>query len=242
MTNEADRRAPELEVLRGGSGLVCRVRPWPSQPAVAQLVMYQQSRMPSVADLDRWCAELHDSGYTAARTTALATVPGSRVSSAGFTSIQELVLLQHLHPSDAPPPSGATRRMTPAHHEAAAAVDVAAFGQQWSLDADAIGDVRMATPRWRARLAGDGSVQAYAITGRDSRQGFLQRLAVAPQVQRTGLGVRLVLDSLRWCARWRVDKVLVNTHVGNDAALALYEHVGFERLTERLHVYERVFA
>ena len=35
-----------------------------------------------------------------------------------------------------------------------------------------------------------------AITGRDTRQGFLQRLAVAPEHQGQGLGTALVLDAL----------------------------------------------
>ena len=103
-------------------------------------------------------------------------------------------------------------------------------------------DVRCATPRHRARLAGDGDAHlaAYAITGRDASQGFLQRLAVDPAYQRRGLGRALVLDSLQWLGRWRVRRVLVNTPTDNEAALALYEQVGFHRLPERLGVYERI--
>jgi ribosomal protein S18 acetylase RimI-like enzyme len=83
---------------------------------------------------------------------------------------------------------------------------------------------------------------AYAVSGRDARQGFLQRLAVHPRAQRQGYGRALVLDSLRWAARWRVDRVLVNTHTTNQPALDLYEGVGFHRLHERLHVFERSLA
>jgi ribosomal protein S18 acetylase RimI-like enzyme len=49
----------------------------------------------------------------------------------------------------------------------------------------------------------------------------------------------LVADSLRWMARWRVNRALVNTHTGNTAALALYHGLGFSDLGDRLHVYER---
>ncbi len=103
-------------------------------------------------------------------------------------------------------------------------------------------DVRCATPRHRARLAGDADAHlaAYAITGRDAGQGFLQRLAVDPAHQRRGLGRALVLDSLQWLGRWRVRRVLVNTPTDNEAALSLYEQVGFHRLPELLGVYERV--
>jgi ribosomal protein S18 acetylase RimI-like enzyme len=88
----------------------------------------------------------------------------------------------------------------------------------------------------------DRRILGYAISGRDARQSFLQRLAVHPAAQRQGLGRALVLDSLRWASRWRVDRVLVNTHTTNVAALELYEGLGFQRLREQLHVFERSLA
>ena len=54
-----------------------------------------------------------------------------------------------------------------------------------------------------------------------------------------GSKIALVSDALRWMARWRVQRALVNTHVGNTAALALYHRFGFTDLADRLHVYER---
>ena len=82
-------------------------------------------------------------------------------------------------------------------------------------------------------------MSAYALSGRDAKQGFLQRLAVDPSHQRAGLGRALVLDSLQWLARWRVQRVLVNTPTDNYPALALYEQLGFHRLGVHLRVYER---
>jgi ribosomal protein S18 acetylase RimI-like enzyme len=54
----------------------------------------------------------------------------------------------------------------------------------------------------RVKLNTDGIV-AYAISGRDGRNGYIQRLAVAPEHQHHGHGLTLVTDSLRWMARWR---------------------------------------
>jgi ribosomal protein S18 acetylase RimI-like enzyme len=141
-------------------------------------------------------------------------------------------------------PDRLTRRLPIAAHDIASRVDCAAFGAEWGLDAVGIDDVRHATPRHRARAAtgDDGHMAGYAISGRDVNQGFLQRLAVMPAVQRTGLGRALVLDSLRWMAFWRVRRVLVNTAVDNLAALELYRSVGFSALDERLRVLERVVA
>jgi ribosomal protein S18 acetylase RimI-like enzyme len=76
----------------------------------------------------------------------------------------------------------------------------------------------------------------YAVTGRAGRRGFLQRLAVQPDHQRGGLGRALVLDGLRWLRRWRAERAVVNTQLENDAALALYENLGFRREPSGLSV------
>ena len=148
------------------------------------------------------------------------------------------MLLEHLAPREAPAPRLSTHRLLVGQRPAASAIDRASFGDDWALEPAAVGDVCTATPRHRSRGAGH-PLAAYAISGRDGKQGFLQRLAVAPDAQRHGVGRALVQDSLHWLARWRVQRVLVNTAVDNDAALALYERLGFQRLGERLRVYER---
>ncbi|MEY4339345.1 MAG: hypothetical protein RLZ14_1195, partial [Actinomycetota bacterium] len=130
-------------------------------------------------------------------------------------------------------------RLTAHQHTIASEVDRAAFGDGWYLDPEAIDEVRHATPHHRARTTAGQPLRAYAVSGRDAGIGFLQRLAVHPQQQRQGLGRALVLDSLRWMTRWKVDRVLVNTPVNNEAALLLYESTGFHRLRDRLRVYER---
>lgn len=243
MMKEADQhRPPAGALLLRGQSVTCRVREWPSQPGVAHLVLYQQTRLPSADDLARWCAQLRAAGFHTARTSALMSGASARVHGAGFEPVQELVLLQHDQPRAAPPPAVPTTRLLVGQHDAAGRVDLAAFGAQWSLDPGAIDDVRHATPRHRGRSAGGTPLQAYAITGRDTRQGFLQRLAVHPQHQGQGLGRALVLDSLRWLARWRVGRVLVNTPTDNEPALGLYESIGFRRLHDRLFVYERALG
>lgn len=241
-TDEREPQRPPL-VLRG-AGVSCRVQSWSFQPHTAQLVLYHQQRLPTRADLAQWTQRLRELGYTKVRTTALATTAALRAESAGFHVVQELVLLEHTSPRRTRASSAGrapTQRLLPAQHAAASAIDRAAFAGEWALATRAIGDVCAATPHHRARGAGT-PLAAYAISGRDAKQGFLQRLAVAPQLQRRGLGRALVLDSLQWLARWRVQRVLVNTPTDNEPALALYEQLGFQRMTERLRVYEQALA
>jgi GNAT superfamily N-acetyltransferase len=222
-----------------GEGVTGRVLEWPSQPGVAQLIMYQQHRLPSGDDLLRWSDQLRGRGFHRIRTSALAPTAAHRVESVGFHVVQELVLLEHDHPRQSPKPALPTHRLLVGQHAAASALDHLAFGPGWSLDPVAIAEVRQATPHHRARATGGTEPTAYALTGRDGRQGFLQRLAVHPEQQGHGLGRALVNDCLRWLALWRVERVLVNTPVHNLVALRLYETAGFRRLSERLRVCER---
>lgn len=228
-------------VLRGTHGPV-KVRAWPGRPDLAHLVLYQQTAPPTGNDLERWCDELARRGFHAVRTSAIGPAGSDRVRRHGFVVVQELVLLQHDSPAEVPSPGRRTERLPVDQDGLAAALDATAFGPDWTLDHDALTDVRGATPRHRARVtrSADGTLTGYAVTGRDSRLGFLQRLAVHPDHRRDGLGRALVLDSLRWLGRWRVQRVLVNTPLDNAPALALYEGLGFHRLPEGLQVYERV--
>jgi ribosomal protein S18 acetylase RimI-like enzyme len=229
-------------ILRAG-GVVARVRPWAFEQNVAHLVLYNQSRLPTPSEIIGWITDLRNAGYDTIRTGALGVQAGARFERLGFESVQTLVLLEHtaINSVAVPSKSSATPvRLATDHDGEASKVDVAAFGPGWCIDRVGIGDVRSATPRHRARaILAEGKLVAYAISGRDGRNGYIQRLAVLPERQHRGYGSALVGDSLRWMARWRVNRALVNTHVGNEAALALYHRLGFVDLSDRLHVYER---
>ncbi len=124
-------------------------------------------------------------------------------------------------------------------------MDGAAFSPFWRFDERGLDDARAATPSARFRVVDgigggdDGRVVGYAITGRAGSIGYLQRLAVLPDHQRRGIGHALVMDGLLWARRRGSTSVLVNTQETNEAAVRLYERMGFRREAYGLAVLER---
>ncbi|MFN8017380.1 MAG: GNAT family N-acetyltransferase [Acidimicrobiales bacterium] len=107
------------------------------------------------------------------------------------------------------------------------AIDARAFDAFWTLDRGGLEDAIRATPVARSRVAVDGAIAGYAITGRAASRGYLQRLAVDPDRHRRGIGTALVADSLHWLQRTGANVAVVNTQEHNEAALALYLATGF---------------
>ena len=117
----------------------------------------------------------------------------------GFAVRGRLHLLVH-DLTDLPPASRRTRRATCADRPDVLAVDAAAFDEFWRFDASALREATRARRRARARArraparrpGGVRPVRAGGIAG------YVQRLAVAPHVQRAAWGARSLTDGLRW--------------------------------------------
>jgi ribosomal protein S18 acetylase RimI-like enzyme len=241
-------RVDDSDVIRLGQEQA-RAGPWQGDREVAYLVPVPGGPAPSVGFV-RWAmAELSDRGFSRVVTNALSPMEQVAFLGAGFEVQERLLLLGHdlRLPDTAVPAVGLAlvrpgegagegdgmlrhRRARASDHTAVLDLDARAFPTFWRLDARGLDDARRATPRTRFRVVTEGGeVIAYALTGRARRRGFLQRLAVSPTHQRLGLGRILVLDALGWLRRWGVERAVVNTPTANDAALALYESVGFVR-------------
>jgi ribosomal protein S18 acetylase RimI-like enzyme len=189
------------------------------------------SPVPSAAFVRRCCEQLAARGFRRVVTGALAPAEQAGFRAAGFEVVEELRLLAHdlSHlPPDHPTPAR-LRRAAADDRPLVLDVDGDSFDPFWQLGTAGLDDALTATPRVRFRVAelADGTLAGYAVTGRAGRRGFLQRLAVRPDLRRLGIGQHLVLDGLRWLRRWRVERALVNTQAGNTAALALYLRLGF---------------
>ena len=221
-----------------------RVGPWRGNHRIAYLNPAPGSPPPSAAFVRRCLDRLERQGFARVVTGALTAVEQSSFRAAGFRVSEQLHLLTHdLDELPPPPPAGVTiRKARRSDHAAVLRIDEVAFDDFWRLGDAGLEEALTATPHSRFTVAieagdgdgdggegGEGGVAGYAVTGRAGRRGDLQRLAVEPRRQGAGLGRALVGDGLRWLRRWRVEKALVNTQLGNERALQLYESLGFRR-------------
>jgi len=221
--------------FRGG---VVRVSAWHGRPDVASISLRgAEHSLPRA--IERLLDRLRSAGYREVVTNAVS--PGTSVSlvDLGFVVRGRLHLLQHDLEST-PAPSGRTRRALRAERDAIVAVDSAAFDDFWRFDELALREATRATPHAHTRVAIEGDeVLGYGLFGHSGNTGYVQRLAVTPGRQGSGLGRALLGDGLRWLRNRGSDRALVNTQEHNDRALALYLDAGFNRLPVGLCVLGR---
>ncbi len=118
-------------------------------------------------------------------------------------------------------------------------IDEAAFDPEWQLGRQGLIEAHQAASS--SVLLTDGTPHrvrptGFAIVGTSGSIGYLQRLAVAPARQGSGLGRDLLMGALRWARGRGARTMLVNTQPENRRSLGLYESEGFEVLADRLSV------
>jgi GNAT superfamily N-acetyltransferase len=223
--------APASAVIRLGRERA-RTGPWRGEDDVALITPVPDAPFLS-ADFIRHCLRtLSDQGFRRVVTGALSPLEQAGFLAAGFDVAEHLRLLaiDLSGPLPPVPPGLAVHRVPRWRRSEILSVDRAAFMEFWQFDSTGLMDALRATPavRFRMVLSPSGQAGAYAICGRSGGRGFVQRLAVRPDLQRTGTGARLLLDGLHWMRRHGVNRAVVNTQVGNDAALSLYLKTGFK--------------
>lgn len=220
-----------------------RLRTWPNQPGVAQMVLTDHTKSPSYTTLDDWINVIRRWNYRRVRTGALAATATEAFVEYGFEKVQTLALLKAgiSRRTEFDPPVHELRTIRgPQQLSIAARIDSEAFENGWELDSSAIVDACHATPQHRIRLAVTPTDEpaGYVITGRNGSAGFVQRLAVRPDHEGQGIATSLLLDGLHWLQRKGVREVLVNTDFENQRALDLYARFGFTLLPDSLQVFE----
>ncbi|MCU1466473.1 MAG: acetyltransferase [Actinomycetia bacterium] len=221
--------------FRGG---VARVAAWHGRTDVASLALHGPDA-PSARTLHRLLERLHEAGYREVVTNALGPGTCLPLVDVGFAVRGRLHLLAH-DLAGLPPASGRTRRSRRADRNLLLAADAAAFDEFWRFDALALREAMRATPRSHIRVAPVRSeARGYGLFGRAGTAGYVQRLAVTPEVQGLGMGRALLSDGLRWLRTHGARRVYVNTQEDNERALALYVKAGFAQLPIGLHVLGR---
>jgi GNAT superfamily N-acetyltransferase len=237
-----------VSLLRVGLGHVghddrLRFGPWRGDALTAYIAPVRPGLGPiSAADVRRCLDAAAAARYRTAITAALPRREQGPFLDVGFTVGERLHLL--VHPLDQLPalrPTVPLRRARRRDRPATLAVDHAAFDSFWRLDDGGLGDALAATSAVHYRVAvGDvgaaGGLVGYAITGRADHRGYVQRLAVDPAAEGTGVGATLLIDGLRWLRRWGARDALVNTQEGNERSLRLYQRTGFVLQPEGLAV------
>ncbi|MCU1461946.1 MAG: acetyltransferase [Acidimicrobiales bacterium] len=203
--------------------------PWRGDDRTAYLAPVPDAPTPSAVFLRRCLGTLADRGFTTVITAALAPPEQRPFLTVGFEEHERLHLLARELVDLPEPPPAAMRRGHRGDRPRVLDVDGAAFRPFWRLDDAGLDEAIAATPSARFRVGTDDQreVIGYAVSGRAGRHGYLQRLAVHPDSQGSGLGRALVIDGLRWMERRGAARAVVNTQLDNDAALALYRSLGF---------------
>jgi ribosomal protein S18 acetylase RimI-like enzyme len=221
--------------FRGG---VARIAAWQGRADVASLALHGPVAPPRPVLRDL-LGLLREAGYREVVTNAVGPATVGPLVDAGFCVRGHLHLLVH-DLVDLPRASGLTRRVARNDRAAILEADAAAFDEFWRFDALALREAGRATPRSHLRVAPTrAEACGYGLFGRAGSTGYVQRLAVAPPAQRTGLGCALLTDGLRWLRDRGAHRAFVNTQEDNVRALALYERFGFVRLADGLDVLGR---
>jgi ribosomal protein S18 acetylase RimI-like enzyme len=220
--------------FRGG---VVRIAAWHGRADVASLALRGRGTL-APASVERLLDRVRAAGYREVVTNALAPAATLPLVDAGFDVRDRLrVLVREL--DDFADMSGRTRRARRGERDDVLAVDHAAFAEFWRLDASGLREAARATPTSHLRVSREAGPTGYALFGRASTDGYVQRLAVRPETAGQGLGAALVTDGLVWLRRRGAVRAYVNTQSDNDRAYALYERVGFRPLPVGLCVLGR---
>ena len=210
---------------RGG---VVRIAAWHGRADVASLAVRGRGPLES-ASVAQLLDRVRAAGYREVVTNALAPAATLPLVDAGFAVRGRLRVLVHDF-EDLPGMSGRTRRARRGERAAILAADQAAFDDFWQFDADGLREAARATPSSHLRVMREPGLLGYALFGRATVDGYVQRLAVRPEAQGRGFGAMLVTDGLNWLRKRGAVRAYVNTQSDNDRAYALYERVGFRPL------------
>jgi len=219
-----------------GVRLVRRDQNTPDAPFRTQVVPL---RLLVRSEVERVLYQLDDDSGPVV-TTALGTREQQPFLEAGFTPRESLYLLRH-DLRNLPHVSSPTKIRSGRRGDLQRVLDIdhESFDDFWTFDRHGLTAARRATPSHRYVVAiHDRQIAGFAVSGHAGSTGYLQRLGVAKDFRKRGIGSQLIVDGLQWTIDQGASEMLVNTQEVNKAALRLYESHGFILDDERLTVLE----
>ncbi len=121
------------------------------------------------------------------------------------------------------------------HLDAVAALETVCFAAPWTREGLA---EELSNPQAHFLVAEeDGVVAGYIGVQEICGEGYVTNVAVLPQFRRRGIGERLVREAVDGAHGRGCDFLSLEVRVSNEAAIRLYERLGFHREGKRKNFY-----
>ena len=129
--------------------------------------------------------------------------------------------------------------MTAADVKDALRIDVVSFPDDLSRREQQLREeLERAWARLRVARGPEGTPLGYVVFWHVADEIHLLNVAVAPESRRRGVGRALVQEVLAYARIHGAAKTLLEVRVSNEAAIALYETLGFARFNVRKRYYD----
>lgn len=133
------------------------------------------------------------------------------------------------------------RPAQPRDFPALVALDLASFDPLWQNTAEVFRDVLADYPYFVVAEL-DGVVVGYQFSNLSEGQGYLARVAVHPDHQGQGIGMRLMAEAIDFFKGEGARVITLNTQQDNQASRRLYRRFGFRLVGEEALVLRRDLA
>lgn len=183
-------------------------------------------------------SQLYEIGAPAVLSSPLAPSARRPWEQAGFSDHLDLALMRLSLDGTLPGPQHLVVRWDDYDLTEMLRIDRSAFPEFWRFDRAGLAESTQATSSASVYVIRDGEsgITGYAVVGYGKAISYLQRVAVDPRWQGSGMGRSLVRATARSAKRHGSRALLLNTQFDNRPALNLYESEGFVTLPETLAV------